>query len=47
MIPVATVQDGCAATETVGFTGTDGAAFIITVVEPDKQPVVLSLTVTL
>ena len=41
------VQVGCAARETVGFTGTDGAAFINTIVEADTQPVVLSLTVTL
>ena len=47
MFPVATVQFGCAATDTVGFTGIDGAAFIMTIVEADKQPVVLSLTVIL
>ena len=47
IFPVAMVQVGCAATETVGLNGTDGAAFIVTILEADKQPVVLSLTVTL
>ena len=46
MVPLAMLHEGCTVTDAVGATGAAGAAFTVSEVDGDTQPVAEFLTVT-